>query len=330
VRPDSDKQIFLDALKLTGNVRDASSHCSINPSLHFRWKKRDPEYLKACDVIEKYFLDAKNQQYLDQCSAFPGNKKVCKRCGIETPDSFEFFDKADLEKTRSICRRCDTQRHREKIELERDGLSVRRSTDQLKTQRLMVRADRLALKIGRKVFRSDILRIGKGLDNYESRERYANDPDFRRKRIEESRKRYQDNPDRERLRVTYYKHANPDKAAKWGEKRKQLAAEQSDGSLTHDKVGELFGSSKRCPYCERELTPQNKTLDHMIALCLGGSHGIHNVLICCRTCNMRKNAKPFVEWISTLSESCERRARRIYRQRYGVEPEQAIIKLKYA
>lgn len=143
------------------------------------------------------------------------------------------------------------------------------------------------------------------------------------------RKRYADNPERERLRVVIYKHSHPDKVARWDDKRKQRAAEQSDGSLDHAVVGGMFAAGKRCPYCERRLTSQNKSLDHMVPLSRGGSHGIHNVVICCRSCNLRKRDMAFADWIATLSEGCERRARRLYAQRYGAQPEQATMGLKY-
>lgn len=142
-----------------------------------------------------------------------------------------------------------------------------------------------------------------------------------------SKEIYNADPEKQRQRSTVYRHANPERVAKWGDKRKRLAAQQSDGSMTHDEVGRLFGEAEVCPYCERKLNGKNKSLDHMIALSLGGSHSLQNTLICCRECNLRKSAAPFAEWIRTLSVSCGRRATRIYRQRYGARPEQASLTL---
>lgn len=141
---------------------------------------------------------------------------------------------------------------------------------------------------------------------------------------------YKLNSERERQRVVAYKHANPEKVAVVGDRRKQRAALYADGSLTRDQVGKLFQEAKRCPYCERRLDATNKSLDHLEPLSKGGAHALHNVLISCRDCNIRKHATPFAEWIKTLSVSCERRVLRIYRQQYGVEPEQAGLTLVWS
>lgn len=154
-------------------------------------------------------------------------------------------------------------------------------------------------------------------------------PDDAVKRRDAYRKRYAENTEKEKQRIVIYKHAHPDKVAKWGDRRKHRAAEQADGSLDHTVVGGMFAARGRCPYCERKLTAQNKSLDHMVPLSRGGSHGIHNVVICCRSCNLRKHDMAFADWIGTLSASCERRARRLYAQRYGTQPEQATMALKY-
>ena len=145
-----------------------------------------------------------------------------------------------------------------------------------------------------------------------------------------AQQRYTSDPARERQRVSTYKHAHPEKVALIGDRRQQRAALYADGSLTPEVVGQLFGEAKSCPYCERKLGSGNKSLDHIIALSLGGAHAVHNVLISCRECNLRKRALTFAEWVKTLSASCERRATRIYRQRYGCEPQQAALTLVWS
>jgi 5-methylcytosine-specific restriction endonuclease McrA len=346
-RSAEDKQAFRDALRLKGNVKDAEAYCSINRSLHFRWKKRDPIYSRACDEINNALESERQQQYINRIAlrqqqyinriALSGDpKKPCKRCGIDTPNTTEFFDLGGSGKTRHICRRCDAERHVIKAKKVSDGIDVRRSQEEIildaPRKKVEEQARREALKMFMRGLRvAEEIYMKKEPEAIEERRvkaraLYAQNADAVKSR---SRVHYYNNLESERLRVTVYKHSHPDRVVKWGDKRKKLAAEQADGSLTHERVGELFGSAKLCPYCERKLTQGNKTLDHLIALSLGGSHGIHNTLICCRTCNMRKNAKPFVEWIVTLSESCERRARKIYRQRYGAEPEQQTMGLNY-
>lgn len=254
--------------------------------------------------------------------------KVCKGCGFPKPNNAEHFRIGHSGSGKSlvgVCKACDNERHRIRYQQTRTGEAIRTS---IATAR-MIRCDKLAHKAGCDAhlkFLLSIERAYKSSAEYE-REQYQANPLPKRQR---SRKRYAANVESERLRVTLYKHSHPDKIVKWGDKRKRLAFEQADGTLNHSAVGNLFASARRCPYCDRKLNAENKTLDHLVALSRGGAHGIHNVLICCRSCNIRKNDMPFDQWIATLSESCEIRARKIYHQRYGSAPEQAIISLKYA
>lgn len=215
------------------------------------------------------------------------------------------------------------------------GKYTRKSMASIKTDALMRKADRRARNLGNKIYvqwmRSVEVMFYREPEQVEqrrvkSRARYVANACLIK---DQYKKRYARNIEHERLRQVVYKHSNPDKVAKWGEKRKQMAAANADGSLTHSVCDEMFKSAKRCPYCERGLNAGNKTLDHIIPLSKGGAHGIHNVLIFCRTCNLRKKAMDFSEWMSTLSESCEKKSRAIYRQRYGADPTQREMELKY-
>lgn len=128
-------------------------------------------------------------------------------------------------------------------------------------------------------------------------ERYRNDPEYRRQVLERQRTRYANNTDYERERVQRYKHANPDKVAEWQGKRGRLAAQQSDGTLTRNVIGELLARSVRCPYCSDPYRKSKKSVDHIRPLSKGGIHGISNVLICCLTCNISKNGRTLTEWL---------------------------------
>lgn len=51
--------------------------------------------------------------------------------------------------------------------------------------------------------------------------------------------------------------------------------------------------SASCAYCG---ATEDITLDHVVPLKRGGSHGIGNLVAACRTCNSSKGAKLLVEW----------------------------------
>jgi 5-methylcytosine-specific restriction endonuclease McrA len=215
------------------------------------------------------------------------------------------------------------------------GQHNRRGMSDIKAESLMRRADKKAARKGNKVYMrwlrsvetAHLKELGSTEEQKAKARRYYSE--HKSAKIAYSKDRYYKNIESERHRVVLYKHSHPEKVARWDDKRKQLAADYSDGSLSHDICGKMFASAKRCPYCERALNPSNKTLDHIVPLSRGGAHGIHNTLICCRPCNVRKKAMDFSEWISTLSESCERRARKIYRERYRADPKQSTLALKY-
>lgn len=63
--------------------------------------------------------------------------------------------------------------------------------------------------------------------------------------------------------------------------------------LTHRDEINLRTEAHTCPLCDVTLTNDggqgnSKNLDHIIPLCIGGTHTRTNVRITCRTCNMRR------------------------------------------
>jgi 5-methylcytosine-specific restriction endonuclease McrA len=75
-------------------------------------------------------------------------------------------------------------------------------------------------------------------------------------------------------------------------------AELSDGSVTPQALGALFGEAKFCVYCVEPFKDSyDKTADHVDPLYLGGKHSMENLVICCRSCNSRKGRKGFIEWL---------------------------------
>jgi 5-methylcytosine-specific restriction endonuclease McrA len=113
------------------------------------------------------------------------------------------------------------------------------------------------------------------------------------------RAKYQRDPVAERSRVRLYKHANPERVALWGNRRQQLAASTSDGTLTRKAVVMLLALAHTCPYCDTPLCDENKSLDHIIPLSRGGAHSIENAVVCCATCNISKNDRTPLEYMGS-------------------------------
>lgn len=146
------------------------------------------------------------------------------------------------------------------------------------------------------------------------------------------------NREKVRAAVKRWKLNNPDKVARYGngyrQNRVERLAMQSDGMFSSDvgaKIMKEEGERKRCPYCGSALIPgwnktaSNRRPDHMDPIALGGLHGPANILACCHDCNARKAAKPFGEWLSTLSPRHAKRAEAIYRKRLGKVPGQLSL-----
>lgn len=52
-----------------------------------------------------------------------------------------------------------------------------------------------------------------------------------------------------------------------------------------------------CPYCGNMLmSMQDKHLDHIQPICSGGEHKLYNVIVCCKSCNLRKHGRMPVEF----------------------------------
>jgi len=101
---------------------------------------------------------------------------------------------------------------------------------------------------------------------------------------------------------TQYLYAHPEKITEHNAKRAARLLANSDGTLTKQVISALYENAKHCPYCHAEFdgdatprSPKRKSLDHILPISRGGAHSIHNVLICCRSCNTTKAAKTLEE-----------------------------------
>lgn len=114
-------------------------------------------------------------------------------------------------------------------------------------------------------------------------------------------------------------------------KRLQHAINQSDGTLTVEFLGRMFGEAegRPCPYCGEYMNRRTKSLDHMVPLSKGGLHGTVNVIICCNRCNSAKRDRDFGDWVSRLEEPYASVMIAEYEQRYGSKPSQSLLPLEY-
>lgn len=80
-------------------------------------------------------------------------------------------------------------------------------------------------------------------------------------------------------------------------KRKKILKERSDGPVN---VQALIQERDRCPYCFTRLHAENTAIDHMEPISKGGIHAESNLIACCKSCNNKKHAKPFNQWVNQL------------------------------
>jgi 5-methylcytosine-specific restriction protein A len=92
-----------------------------------------------------------------------------------------------------------------------------------------------------------------------------------------------------------------------------LSATQRKRKRTpHQPVGRWIRKERRqaiyerdgfaCLICERpllEVSPSERTLDHLVPLALGGSNASENLFTACRSCNSSRRASPDLSKFST-------------------------------
>jgi len=133
----------------------------------------------------------------------------------------------------------------------------------------------------------------------------------------------------ERQRQQVYKIENPDVAARYGDKRKRIAQERSDGTLSNGGSWKVMNENDTCPYCGIPLSEGNKALDHMDPLSKGGGHSVSNLTVCCRECNSKKSDKHFVEWLACIPEKQAKISERLYRTKQGRPPSQYCLEFYF-
>ena len=92
---------------------------------------------------------------------------------------------------------------------------------------------------------------------------------------------------------------------------------QSDGSVTQKECYRILNSRNDCLYCGAILDKENRSLDHLEPLSKGGLHSTANLVVCCRTCNIKKRDATFDSWVKRLPASRSKLAKSVYNKQIG-------------
>ena len=55
-------------------------------------------------------------------------------------------------------------------------------------------------------------------------------------------------------------------------------------------------AERKCYYCEREVPPQELTMDHIVPVIRGGKSAKNNIVPACKECNNKKKHSLPMEW----------------------------------
>ncbi len=119
----------------------------------------------------------------------------------------------------------------------------------------------------------------------------------REKVLESKRQRYKANREQVSCQVRAWRAANPEKHSEQLRRRKAIrrsGRRRALLALNLKSQAERFALwSNCCAYCNSTAKP---TVDHVLALTLGGLDEPSNVVPACPTCNSSKNASPVESW----------------------------------
>lgn len=94
-------------------------------------------------------------------------------------------------------------------------------------------------------------------------------------------------------------------------RRQETIDARSDGTITTEMMRERF-AVKICPCCDGHMDRDDKVLDHIVPLKLGGMHSASNVTVMCRYCNAAKSAHHPSRWLQLLKPEAAARMREHY------------------
>lgn len=136
--------------------------------------------------------------------------------------------------------------------------------------------------------------------------RWGWDFDARWDALMRARREGMDRDVRRRMQKVAWRHANPEKRAKWNRNRNARLAAQAGGTLSQSDLEALLADLPACPYCAQPISVATAQIDHIEPLARGGSHALDNLTACCAACNASKRDRPLLYW---LAQRAGRRAK---------------------
>lgn len=103
------------------------------------------------------------------------------------------------------------------------------------------------------------------------------------------------NPDKHAVHAKNYRNKNKEKYAVWSRNRQAKLANCKTYYISDREIDKLY--SDPCVACGSKT---KQTIDHIIPIDLGGSHGIGNLQTLCLSCNSSKRNRVMTVWKKSL------------------------------
>lgn len=111
------------------------------------------------------------------------------------------------------------------------------------------------------------------------------------------------NPERTRKNHLKWTRENPEKVRENYQKRRarinESPVEDLEGIASWEKSWKSLPTNI-CYWCRKDTPTKKCDADHVHAISLQGKHALSNLVIACKSCNVRKKNKPLLVWINQL------------------------------
>ena len=224
--------------------------------------------------------------------------KVCTKCGkILVANNMNFHKKKRGKYgVASICKVCRNESEKEYYETNKDKIKER-SKEYYETNKEYFSEKHKEYYIDNK---KEILE--------KQKEYYENNSD----KIKEYRKNYRKNSDKiKEINRRYYQN-NLEKFFNNNNKRRLKSEEQGKGITKEQWLEMMNFFNFRCAYSGEQLDKDNRSIDHLIPLSLGGENEIWNCVPMLRNLNSSKNANDMLEYYKQQPFFSEERLNKIY------------------
>ena len=109
------------------------------------------------------------------------------------------------------------------------------------------------------------------------------------------------NPERTKAAWNRYRVAHPEVYTEYEARRR---ARNAGAPIIEriDRTAIIIRDDSTCYLCGRVLTPEQVTLDHVVALSVGGTHTADNLRVACRPCNASKGKHPLEQFLADANK----------------------------